>query len=445
MAPKHFLDDSSSPSHPPAKRIHLTDAPETPRTPRTSYPFLPSSSRSSQCLQSRPLDSPSNPFGRKRTVALLSTLPSITSFGQHAVLRFQFIRPGTRREAEGVYRIVQVPLSYTFQHLKCLVSFLFGGDHEDTQKMVDMDQYEDEERGHFFEVRKKIVMYQPKYRQATIRSGEPWIRLSSAKDPYRYKADWDFDDDEDGESVCGSEKQEPSVDEDDAWRWEAEDELTLANLWPDSKHPDLNRGIIYYHTCSTRDERPTQVHITYDRSNVQRRKGRGNSPYVFGARGDMFISPLAELGPSETREKFEDPLMQMTPHLWNDPADAFARYLCKKAVLPSPDFDDDEDELEVAPNSYMSTPGLTASSSSPMFSSPMPLSSSLYTFPKHTPGPRPSQRKRIHYMSKRLERSGRGEAVKKLRHVLEREDSPVDDMEKRRIIASERGYASEEV
>ncbi|KAK0449605.1 uncharacterized protein EV420DRAFT_777876 [Desarmillaria tabescens] len=445
MAPKHLLDDSPSPSYRAAKRRHLTDTPDTPRTPRTSYPFLPSSSRSSKCSQSRPLDSPSNPFGRKRTVALLNTLPSVTPLDQHVHLRFQFIRPGTRREAEGVYRIVRVPLSYTFQHLRCLISFLFGGDHEDTHKMVDMDQYEDEERGHFFEVRKRIVMYQPKYRQATIRTGEPWIRLSSAKDPYRYKADWDFDDDEDGESVCGSEVQEPQEDEEDAWRWEAEDELTLANLWPEGEHPDLDRGIIYYHTCSMRDERPTQVHITYDRSIVARRKGKGNSPHVLRARGDVFISPLAELGPFETREKFENPLMQMTPHLWNDPADAFARYLSKKAVLPSPDFDDDEDELEVEQNSFMSTPGLTASSSSSPMSSPIPLSSSLYTFPKHTPGPRPSQRKRIHYMSKRLERSGRGEAVKKLRRVAEREESPVDDMEKRRTIAFERGYASEEV
>lgn len=315
------------------------------------------------------------------------------------------------------------------------------------QKMVDMDQYEDEERGHFFEVRKKIVMYQPKYRQATIRSGEPWIRLSSAKDPYRYKADWDFDDDKDGESVCGSEEeQEPSEEEEDPWRWEAEDELTLANLWPDAKHPDFDRGIIYYHTCSTRDERPTQVHITYDRSITQRRKGRGNAPYVFRARGDVFISPLADLGPSETRDKFEYPLMQMSRHLWNDPSNAFARYLHRKAVLPIPDFDDDEDQVEVeVENSYMSTPGLTTSPSSPMSSSSIPLSSFLYTFPKHTPGPRPSQRKRIRYMSKRLERSGRGEAVKKLRHVLEREESPVDDMEKRRVIASERGYQSEEI
>ena len=77
---------------------------ETPRTPYTLYPL-------------RASDSPSNPFGRKRKERLLQTLPDVTSFKQHISLRFQFVRKDIYTRQGGIFRVIRVPMNYTFAHL----------------------------------------------------------------------------------------------------------------------------------------------------------------------------------------------------------------------------------------------------------------------------------------------------------------------------------------
>lgn len=96
-------------------------------------------------------------------------------------------------------------------------------------------------RGHLFEVKRKLELYSPSYRPGGIKKGETTVRLSSAMDPYQYKDDWDFDelsdDEEDGDSGVDSDDVEAD------WRWEAEEELTLASVWHSG--PDVKSGIVY--------------------------------------------------------------------------------------------------------------------------------------------------------------------------------------------------------
>src|SRR5689334_20603673 len=69
-----------------------------------------------------PTDSPSNPFGR--TLPRDPPLPPPTSFSRHLPLRFQVVRKKATKP--DVYRIVQVPLNYTFTHLRAVLVWLFG-------------------------------------------------------------------------------------------------------------------------------------------------------------------------------------------------------------------------------------------------------------------------------------------------------------------------------
>jgi len=204
-----------------------------------------SSSSSFPSYPSVPSDSPSNPFGRTRTLSL--TLPPRTGFGKHLPLRFQFFRPNCpwKRDKEGICRIVQVPLTYNFTHLKYLIFYLFGGQHG----IPDQD---DSEFGHLFQIRKNVEIFSPSYRPGTIKSSEPWIRLSSARDPYRYKKEWDYalhldeKDDEEGQDVSFNIKEE-----DDGVKWEAEEDFTLAHIWPYDRHKRPNDKLAIIYVCAT--------------------------------------------------------------------------------------------------------------------------------------------------------------------------------------------------
>lgn len=257
---------STPPRGPPTKRRHLyssvTFALSSPsssstfNTPRTPYPYS----------HITPSDSPTNPFGRKRALNLI--LPRATSFSRHLPLRFQLVRGVGGRDKEGVYRVVQVPLSYTFRHVHKLLLFLFGGHSlpaaatgsenavAPTRKLTrargrtiegkgkEKNVTPDPEPGHLFEVQKSITMYSPTYKAGQIRDARTWAKLSSVRDPYRYQANND--------AVCheldvetGAQNQDGPLEEDeeDVWRWEAEEDFTLSHVWP--KGGDLTRGITY--------------------------------------------------------------------------------------------------------------------------------------------------------------------------------------------------------
>jgi len=245
MAPKRTLDlavaddkrrsDNNAlrdDSEPPNKRRMLS----IPYTPLVLIKSTPSTPFTGTPFPSRPLDSPSNPFGRKRTLALTRSLPPPTSFSKHLPLRFQFIRPELSPRLGGVYRVVQVPLSYTFVQLRCLIAFLYGAGCRN----------ETEDR-HLFEIQKKINMYSQTYKPFQIRSGFTAVKLSTARDPCRYRPEADedalFADDDRKPSAGGSKVGAEEADESDGWTWQPEEEYTLGHVW--SKGGDPTRGIVY--------------------------------------------------------------------------------------------------------------------------------------------------------------------------------------------------------
>ncbi|THU97860.1 hypothetical protein K435DRAFT_838373 [Dendrothele bispora CBS 962.96] len=366
---------SSPDSCPPAKRFRLSSSSTfSSSSIFPSYPSIPS-------------DSPSNPFGRTRTLSL--TLPPRTGFGKHLPLRFQFFRPGAswKRDREGIYRIVQVPVTYNFTHLKYLIFYLFGGQHG----IPDQDG---SEFGHLFQVRKNVAMFQPSYRPGTIKTSDPWIRLSSARDPYRYKKEWDYALNMDGNDDVEDEDASLDIEEeDDSVKWEAEEDFTLAHIWPFDKHkrPNDKFAIIYHHNTNSTTP-PTRIQITLNKSPVPSRKGRGNEPHVFSARGHVYISPLepdekagADDNDREADDRLvtdEDPTVELDPASWNEEG-AFEQYLVD-ATIPLPDLpfptSTSSSQTSASPErsqyrDILSTPSLSQGSSSPTKRIPFPSSS----------------------------------------------------------------------
>ncbi|KAG6895771.1 hypothetical protein C0992_012687 [Termitomyces sp. T32_za158] len=277
------VDINYNDDEPPVKR-RLASVPQTPCSQRLSFPVATQTPFTGTPYPSRPLDSPTNPLGRKRMQDLTHTLPPPTSFGKHLPLRFQFVRPGVSPRMGGIYRVVQVPLSYTFVHLRCLIAFLYGGGFSEERK----DR-------HLFEVKKKMMMHAITYKPGQIKQGFTAVKLSTARDPCRYKLEGDentLDDDfiqaEDkaAPSQVVSDSEE-SGDEEPTWQWELEEEYTLGHVWP--KGIDLGAGIIYHH------DEDTAVHITINTTSLPRRHGHSNVPYVFSARGRVRIYPKNSL------------------------------------------------------------------------------------------------------------------------------------------------------
>ncbi|KAI0634883.1 hypothetical protein C8Q77DRAFT_1072267 [Trametes polyzona] len=313
--------DSSSPPVPANKRRYLSSSvsgssPSASST-RLSTPYTLPYFRS-PFSDSVPHDSPSNPFGLNRALRAL-TLPRPTGFSKHIVLRMQLVStvgpPGTRsRRAlpqEAPYRIVQVPLNFSFRLLHMLLLFLFASDarlrvrrkkrvvnrdlrarqsvtpsHNARSGLTKTGGTEDRQHGdgHLFEVFEDIKLYANSYRPGVIKagSGRLYVRLSSAREGKLFP---DAPSQSKDEDVFGTTPEgEPSGDmnekgdsDEDGWDWEAEDDFLLSNVWMDG--PNLRKGVIYYHTPST------AIHITVNQGRVPPRKGIGNVPYVFSAHG----------------------------------------------------------------------------------------------------------------------------------------------------------------
>ncbi|TFK41594.1 hypothetical protein BDQ12DRAFT_678216 [Crucibulum laeve] len=258
----------------------------TPRTPHTSYPL-------------RPFDSPTNPFGRKRTQTLIRTLPPPTSFSKHLALRFQLVRSGLSPKQGGVFRIVQVPLSYTFSHLRSLIAFLFGG-------VLSSDQ------DHLFEVKKDVMLYSALYKPGQIKQGKTWTKLSTVRDPCLYRPD-SFNnalmgDDEDlhmekqlEDALHEKEEdEEAAMEESEEWTWHDETEFSLGSAWPHGV--ETERAIVYHHSSHS------QVHITINTIEIPRRRGTSNTPHIFRARGRVRLAP-----PPLPRPVFSIPAKLLSP------------------------------------------------------------------------------------------------------------------------------------
>ena len=182
------------------------------------------------------------------------------------------------RRPEAPYRIVQVPLNYSFRLLHELILFLFASDSrlrvrrprrvfspslyphqppapQRKPKLEVFGESPKKEEGHLFEVMNDVSVYSSTYRPGVIRpgTGKLYARLSSKRERKLFRGgDRDRDEDED-EDVFGSAPAKPTPEDDDEeWDWEAEDDFLLGNVWTDG--PDLKKGIVYVSLaplCST--------------------------------------------------------------------------------------------------------------------------------------------------------------------------------------------------
>ncbi|KAI0031584.1 hypothetical protein K488DRAFT_86657 [Vararia minispora EC-137] len=302
---KRALDDSDDYDHetPEAsgsslsKRRHL-DVLSTPaRPPRTSSSCSLYSTPYTPYSYSIPSDSPSNPFGfNRRSVKLV--LPRESSFSRHLALRFQLVdapdlppirkRPRGRMirdkngrivnwDQEGTYRIVQVPLNYTFRHLHALIIFLFDGDPTHAREPPPPTK---SEPGYLFEVLCDVTFFPDRLQQpGHIRSGSTFAKASRMQDPY-YSSQSILDLVEKAESDTAEEL--PFFEGED-WTWENEDDYALSNVWPPGG--DLDRAIIYRHDAKR------VIHITVCTQTIPPRKGVGNKPFVFRAYETVHLDP----------------------------------------------------------------------------------------------------------------------------------------------------------
>ncbi|KAL4262796.1 hypothetical protein AB1N83_006501 [Pleurotus pulmonarius] len=346
---------------PPRKRARYDDEGSSPSKYSVAYS---SSARSSQAslrsvAKSTPSDSPTNPFGLSRLSRLSKALPEVSSFAQHLALRFQLVQCYS---SEGVFRVVQVPLNYTFLHLHRLIYFLFGAMGREQIKIFDDDEqelrcgtssiftrnrkrkrssdaaFEDEDPGHMFQVLKDLTMQLEKQKPGEIRKGQVVAKLSNAYD--------DLEDDMD--SV--SNEAEDGYD-----TWRAEEDLHLSSVWP-SGSSVLERGIVYSHS------QHTQIHITVNVQKIPSRKGRTNTPYVFFARGlvrlpgyEKYLRPGLKDLESETLNQW----LESEPFNKPEVFEKFHAHACEvDAPLPLLD-------LPVHSPSSRSTPSFRSSSAGP--------------------------------------------------------------------------------
>ncbi|KAK7047911.1 hypothetical protein VNI00_006239 [Paramarasmius palmivorus] len=512
LSPPQTQTQPDSPSQSPTRPT----TPETPDCDRfTPFPFaclsqLSSPTRPSQSSQNelkKPIDTPSNPFGRKRS--LVAKLPPRTGFGKHVVLRMCLASESTR-SSRGIgrggrrrstyhdgpkvseWRVVQVPLSYTFQHLRVLLAFLFPS--------LSSPEDDKERDDHLFKVLDCIDLYKIKSKSGLIKLFSSGARknrsriirnrvrvcLSSSRDPYRWKGEWDYEDDVDEDDVFASSgshslglfdemgstglfgkqdnEEEYSDEDEEDTKWEAEEDFTIEHVWSGG---DADTGIIYYHSPQTQ----TQIHITLNNTRVQRRKGKGNTPFVFdaspcssspsgsgsrrasnsSAEDDDEQSDEEAQDTDEAQEEAEEEEENPDPRLeqWNAP-NAFEAFftshveaeslqggktLYRHAVASSTSLAETTDG-ELEPESASSPPKSSPFPSSSPFSSSSPTKpSSLFSSSPSKPSPsslfsispslsspkKPSmrplplplktpaypraQRKRLAYITKRIERS----------------------------------------
>ncbi|TFK49231.1 hypothetical protein OE88DRAFT_1662660 [Heliocybe sulcata] len=235
----------------------------TPRTPR-SY-TLPA-----------PSDSPTNPFGlsRPRKADPLK-LPSPISYSRYLALRIQIVGHPCRDDLyQGgktpPYRIVHVPVNYSLKLFQKLIMFLFQCEQADVAKMQERNA-----GGHLFEIAEHVAMCDGSMRAGQIKTSRVIAKLSSERDPYFRP---------------GGLEEDTGVEDDGSgvpWSWENEDEFTLRNVWP--RGADPRRALIYHHNNYT------ILHVTINTIPVQARKGLGNRPFTFLARGHIDLNELPAL------------------------------------------------------------------------------------------------------------------------------------------------------
>ena len=111
----------------------------------------------------------------------------------------------------------------------------------------------DNEDRHLFEVKKRVIVYNQTYKPCQIKTGVTVVKLSSVRDPCRYRPEGDeealadADADTEANEEKGEDESEAEATEDTEegrdWIWAEEEDFTVAHAWP--RGGDLGRGIIY--------------------------------------------------------------------------------------------------------------------------------------------------------------------------------------------------------
>jgi hypothetical protein len=91
-----------------------------------------------------------------------------------------------------------------------------------------------------FEIKRKTQLY-GFHKPGQVKSGQTWAKLSSAKDPCRYRPESTLTKEEgiSSDQGAGGNEEEESGE----WKWHAEEDFTLERAWP--KGHELFRAIVY--------------------------------------------------------------------------------------------------------------------------------------------------------------------------------------------------------
>jgi hypothetical protein len=142
-----------------------------------------------------------------------------------------------------VFRVVRVPMNYTFAHLRCLIAWLFETPAHYANGKNGLGDAED----YLFEVKTKAKLYSPLYKPGQLKGGVTTVKSSNVRDPGRWRSgcgngveEDELSESEDEEMVDG----ESQVDAEEVdFTWVDEEDYTLAHAWPAGLVPTT--GIIY--------------------------------------------------------------------------------------------------------------------------------------------------------------------------------------------------------
>ncbi|KAF7969759.1 hypothetical protein HWV62_26052 [Athelia sp. TMB] len=447
--------------HPKRRLVSISAGPFAFSSPSTiaSTSTTPYSARAYYHVP--PSDSPSNPFGRIRKRDL--TLPRPTSFSKHLPLRLQVVHisgKGAGRAGEA-HRIVQVPLNYTFRHLKKLLDFLFTPDTSEkalrrqaeralatppaspssaasglpsptsppSPKLAASPRKPKLE----YSPQKVKLEYSPKKMKLERRSpkSEAALPCASLSKPKPASTAWPpstrllappkpsthlFEVQSSLATFKGSSFLVKPGHIRTAHTWAKLSPLhnPCSGLveegdgdeeWEWKAEEDFTLGHVWPEGGDlkrgiTYHHSPTlQIHITINTSKIPARKGVGNKPFVFSAVGAGFVTPDAEEWDFDAEDE------DVEAQRWNA-HNAFDQYLVREAARGPPPLQDTDDEEEEEAgegcdpdkSDLMLIPSLMADSTS----------SSPFGLPTTTPAPVTRlHRLRVEYASRRLVRLNR--------------------------------------
>lgn len=269
-------------SSPTKRSRHVAFSPPPPSlpSPYSSSPARPSSSIADSsftsfysAFSSAPSDSPTNPLGLARARDL--HLPRATSFSKHVPLRFQvvgFDAPSSRgrqrssakargKQPEQPFRIVQVPLNYSFRHLHAALVFLFAdaiapstdaeappspapstssAELSPSPPPNPLPPTPEVPPEHIFEVMHDAKLYAMAYKPGVIRRARAVVKLTDTSEVWHAAGEDEAEAASDSEGESDGNTPAPAK---ERWKWENETDFHLSRVW--DKGLDLSRVIIY--------------------------------------------------------------------------------------------------------------------------------------------------------------------------------------------------------